>query len=216
MAASIKISELNSLSNLTDVDLFLVSDMETGTSKKVSYNTLKTSVITELSTAVTDLTDVVTQNRTDAETLVETVRAALQASVDANATGYSAGDSALDSRLDLLEADPTTQAIVDARVNALNTEIVALQNTVNNLDIDIAPETLNSINEIANALGDDPSFLPTLQGRLDVIEGDNATQTELDAVQAALDAYKAEIEERNLQLMLALDTPVYIDTLFGG
>ena len=44
MAASIKISELNSLANLTDVDLFLVSDMESATSKKVSYNTLKTSV----------------------------------------------------------------------------------------------------------------------------------------------------------------------------
>ena len=158
MAASIKISELNSLANLTDVDLFLVSDMESTTSKKVSYDTLKTSVTADVSSALTTLTSTVTQNKTDAETLVETVRAALQAAVDGNTTGYTAADT------------------------TLNDAIVALQTKVNNLDIDIAPETLNSINELAAAMGDDPAFLTTLQTRLTAIEGDNATQTELDAV----------------------------------
>ncbi len=138
MAASIKISELNSLANLTDVDLFLVSDMESTTSKKVSYSSLKSNVTADVSSALTNLTNVVSQNKTSAETLVETVRAALQAAVDANATGYAAADSALDSA------------------------IVALQATVNNLDIDIAPETLNSINELAAAMGDHPTFLTTL------------------------------------------------------
>ena len=157
MAASIKISELNSLANLTDVDLFLVSDMESSTSKKVSYNTLKTSVTSDVSSALTTLTGTVTQNRSDAETLVETVRAALQATVDANDASRISGDT------------------------TLNDAIVALQATVSNLDIDIAPETLNSINELAAAMGDDPTFLTTLQNRLTVIEGDNATQTELDA-----------------------------------
>jgi hypothetical protein len=264
MAASIKISELNSLTNLTDVDLFLVSDMESGTSKKVSYSSLKSNVTSDVSSALTNLTNVVTQNRTDAETLIETVRAALQASVDTNT------------------------AAVDA------------------LDVDIAPETLNSINELSAAMGDDPNFLaaklnvanPAFTGIitgpdidinngsltvassggvfsnvgffstgllsiggnasftdnvtfssgnvnfLDVIKIDDVEltasatelnyvagvtsniQTQLDSIQtsltgdnanqAELDAYKAYVDEMNFQLMLAYDTPTYIDTLFGG
>ena len=175
MAASIKISELNSLTNLTDVDLFLVSDMESGTSKKVSYSSLKSNVTDDVSSALTSLTGVVTQNRTDAENLVETVRAALQASVDSNATGFAAGDTALDGRLDILEADPTTKTYLDGQVSTLtsliNTQVASLgsridgvDTTIANLDIDIAPETLNSIDELAQALGDDPNFLSTVQG----------------------------------------------------
>lgn len=99
MAASIKISELNSLTNLTDVDLFLVSDMETGTSRKISYNNLKSNIITETSSALTDLEDVVAQNRSDAEALVETIRVALQASIDGNTVSFSAGDDQLEADL---------------------------------------------------------------------------------------------------------------------
>ena len=308
MAASIKISELNSLTNLTDVDLFLVSDMETGTSKKVSYSSLKSNVTADVSSALTSLTNVVSQNRTDAETLVESVRAALQAAVDANTAGYTSADTAIDTRLDVLEADPTTQSDLDAlsaQVTTLSNAITAVQTEVNALDVDIAPETLNSIDELAQALGDDPTFLTTLQNRLSAIENDNATQTELDAVnqsiqasfaamaddidqneadadaaiaaetaartaadanlqsqidaldvdlapetlnsinelaaamgddptflttlqgrvttiendnatQTELDAYKAFVDDMNFQLMLAYDTPTYIDTLFGG
>ena len=186
MAASIKISELNSLTNLTDVDLFLVSDMESGTSKKVSYSSLKSNVTSDVSSALTSLTDVVSQNKTNAETLVETVRAALQAAVDTNATGYATADTEIDSRLDVLEADPTTQAALDAQVTTLTAAIAAVQSDVNGLDIDIAPETLNSIDELAQALGDDPAFLSTLQSRIAAIESDNATQTELDAVNQSI------------------------------
>ena len=67
---------------------------------------------------------------------------------------------------------------------------------IESLDIDIAPETLNSINELAGALGDDPQIITNLQ--------------------AELTAYKAHIEDRNLQLALAYDTPLYVDTLLGG
>ena len=262
MAASIKISELNSLTNLTDVDLFLVSDMETGTSRKISYNNLKSNIVSETSSALTDLEGVVAQNRTDAETLIDTVRAALQTAIDGNSTSFAAGDTALSDRLDVLEldsvtkayvdnkvaevidfapenldtlnelaaamgdnpdlisgldtrvaaleVDPTTQAAVDAVNQSLTislgslsddvttntTNLTALQTTVDNLDIDIAPETLNSINELAGALGDDPNIITNLQ--------------------AELTAYKAHIEDRNLQLALAYDTPLYVDTLFGG
>jgi len=158
MAASIKISELNSLTSLTDVDLFLVSDMETGTSRKISYNNLKSNIITETSSALTDLEGVVAQNRTDAEALVETVRVALQASIDGNTA--------------------------------------ALQSSIDDLEIDIAPETLNSIDELAQALGNDPQIITKLQ--------------------AELTAYKAHIEERNLELALAFDVPTYAEIIYGG
>jgi len=99
MAASIKISELNSLNNLTDVDLFLVSDMETGTSRKISYTDLKSNITSDTTSALSSLTDVVSQNRSDAETLVETIRVALQASIDGNTTSFSAGDDQLEANL---------------------------------------------------------------------------------------------------------------------
>ena len=200
MAASIKISELNSLTALTDVDLFLVSDMETGTSRKISYNNLKSNVITDTASALSSLEGIVSQNKTAAETLVETVRAALQAGIDSNATNFDLADDGLETRLVVLEADPTTQTSLNSVNQSLTTsigtlagdvtqnttDISALQTTVANLDIDIAPETLNTIDELATALGDDPAFLSTLQSRLTVIENDNATQTELDAVNQSI------------------------------
>ena len=99
MAASIKISELNSLNNLTDVDLFLVSDMETGTSRKISYTDLKSNITSDTTSALSNLTNVVSQNRTDAEALVETIRVDLQASIDGNTTSFSAGDDQLEANL---------------------------------------------------------------------------------------------------------------------
>ena len=158
MAASIKISELNSLTDLTDVDLFLVSDMESGTSRKISYNSLKSNVTGDVSSALSSLTDVVTQNRNDAEALVETIRVALQASIDGNTA--------------------------------------ALQTSIDDLEIDIAPETLNSIDELAQALGNDPQIITNLQ--------------------ADLTAYKEHIEERNLELALAFDVPTYAEIIYGG
>jgi plasmid maintenance system antidote protein VapI len=367
MAASIKISELNSLDNLTDVDLFLVSDMESTTSKKITYANLKSNLVDNLQTAVADLTGVVSQNNTTVTASLATLQAdvdqnesdadaaiaALQATIDnldidiapetlnsINELSAAMGDdptflTTLQNRLDVVEGDNATQTELDAvnqsltlslgtlssdklnvadpvftgiisgpdidinngsltvassggvvsnvgffssgmlsiggaasftgnatfsggsfnllnglkisdvAVNAtadelnyvvgvtsnIQTQIDSIQTTISNLDIDIAPETLNSIDELAAAMGDDPAFLTTLQSRVTTIENDNATQTELDAavatlntsittgdstVQANLDAYKAYVDEMNFQLMLAYDTPTYIDTLFGG
>ena len=356
MASSLKVSELNSLNQLTDNDLFLVSDIETSTSRKVTFSTLKNDVTTQLA-------GVVAQNRQDTEALVETVRAALQlaigentsystetrssltssddelqtnidnlrtyvdgqissdmwlfsnqsefpsasdnhgrvvhshsdgamfyahggqwieianktyvddkvsslldfapenldtlnelaeaigddsafittlndsitalqADVDQNEADADAAIAALKADVDQNEADADAaiaaenaamlaavaavqsdvdqnEADADAADSALDTRISVLETSIDNLDIDIAPETLNSINELAAAMGDDPTFLTTLQSRVTTIENDNATQTELDA-------YKAHIEDMNLQLALAYDTPLYVDTLFGG
>ena len=214
MAASIKISELNSLTALTDVDLFLVSDMETGTSRKISYNNLKSNVITDTASALSSLESIVSQNRTDAETLIETIRVALQAAVDNNTASFGLADDGLDTRLDVLEADPTTQANVDTQVATLTAAITALQTEVGSLDIEIAPETLNSINELAAAMGDDPAFLATVQTRLTAIESDNATQTELDAVNQSVQVTLGSLASAD-DLKLNIADPVFTGILTG-
>jgi hypothetical protein len=173
MAASIKISELNSLTDLTDVDLFLVSDMETGTSRKISYTNLKSNVITETTSALSDLENVVSQNKLEAETLVDTVRVSLQTSVDLINNG-------LDARVNILETDPVTKTYVDNKV----TEVIGG-----------APETLDTLSELADTLGDNPHIITNLQSQLD--------------------DYIAHIEARNLEAALAEGT-LYSHTLFGG
>ena len=66
MAASIKVSELQTLTSLTDVDLFLVSDMETGTSRRVSYTDLKTNLLTDTANALAALESTVQSNHASA------------------------------------------------------------------------------------------------------------------------------------------------------
>jgi len=188
MAASIKISELNSLNNLTDVDLFLVSDMETGTSRKISYNNLKSNVITETASALSDLTDVVAQNRTDAEALVETVRSALQASIDGKATALGIVDDGFDARLNVLEADPVTKTYVDDKVSAKLSEV-----------IDFAPESLDTLNELAEAMGDNPNLISTIDTRVTDLENSTAAAdalaSEVVAREAAIAAVQADVDQ---------------------
>ena len=171
MAASIKISELNSLTDLTDVDLFLVSDMETGTSRKISYNNLKSNVITETASALSSLEDVVSQNKTNAETLVETVRVALQAAVDNNTANFGLADTELDTRLDVLELDPVTKTYVDTKVSEV---------------IGGAPDTLNSLSELADAMGDNPNLITDINTRVSALEVDPTTQSDVDSVNQSL------------------------------
>jgi len=128
----------------------------------------------------------VDQNEADADAAI----AAVQADVDQNEADADAAIAAVQADVDQNEAD------ADAADANLQTQINTINTTISNLEIDIAPETLNSINEIAAALGDNPQIILNLQ--------------------AELTAYKAHIEERNLELALAYDVPVYIETLQGG
>ena len=234
MASSLKVSELNSLNQLTDNDLFLVSDVETSTSRKVTYSTLKNNVTNQLA-------GIVAQNRQDAEQLVENIRASLQLAIDGN-TSYSTETrssltttseelqqgidnlrsylnsdmwlfsnqsefpspsenhgrvvhSHADGAMFYAHAGQWIELSTSTSVDSVQANIDALQATVDNLDIDIAPETLNSINELAEALGDDPQIITSLQSQLD--------------------DYIAHIEARNLEAALAFGE-LYVDTLYGG
>lgn len=80
MAASIKVSELQILSQLSDVDLFLVSDMETGTSRRVSYTDLKTNLLTDTTNALVALESTVQSNHASALSVIETNHATSMAS----------------------------------------------------------------------------------------------------------------------------------------
>ena len=84
---------------------------------------------------------------------------------------------------------------VDGVTSSIQTQLDSISTTISSLEIDIAPETLDSINELAAALGDNPNIIPTLQ--------------------AELTEYKAHIEARNLEAGLAFGE-LYVDNLTGG
>ena len=66
-------------------------------------------------------------------------------------TATAAEINAVDGRLDILEADAVTQAYVDAQVTNL---------------VDAAPGALDTLNELAAALGDDADFATTITNNL--------------------------------------------------
>lgn len=210
MATSIKLSELQSLTNLTPTDLFLVTDAETSSSRKVSYETLKSETITGVQQTITDLIGNAPETLNQLSELADALQdnpnilSELQAAVASNDTDIA---NEVTARGVAVTGEQTAReqavAALQALINSLQTEAAArlsrietLETSVDNLDIDIAPETLNSISELADAMGDNPQIITNLQTQLN--------------------DYIAHIEDRNLQLALAYDTPLYIDTLFGG
>ena len=167
-----------------------------------SANTTLQANITALSTAAAD-----------ARTALQT---ALQANIDAEALAGTNARSVLGGRLDSLELDPVTKTYVDAAVTNL---------------IDTAPGVLDTLNEIAAAIGDDANFITTvnssiaavqadvdanetasdaaeaaLSGRLDTLEADPTTATALAAVQSDVDANEAASDAAETALSGRLDT----------
>ena len=86
-----------------------------------------------------------------------------------------------------------------ARTDAID----ALQTLIDNLDVDIAPETLNSINELAAAMGDDPNFLTTLQGQITSLSAstasvDSGLQGQITTLQNTIDNLDIDIAPETL------------------
>lgn len=129
--------------------------------------------------------------------------AATKGQVDAEASARSAADSALDARLDIIEGADTVEGSVakaekdakdytDAREAAITTayqayadaaEADAISSANSYTDAEIAalvasaPAVLDTLNELAQALGEDPNFATTVAGQIGDI------QSELDATQ---------------------------------
>lgn len=209
MATSIKLSELQSLTNLTPTDLFLVTDSETSSSRKVSYETLKSDTITGVQQTITDLIGNAPETLNQLSELADALQdnpnilSELQAAVASNDTdianevtargvAVTGEQTAREQAVAALQALITSlQTEADARLSRIET----LETSVDNLDIDIAPETLNSISELADAMGDDPQIITNLQTQLN--------------------DYIAHIEARNLEAGLATGV-LYADTIYGG
>ena len=104
----------------------------------------------------------------------------------------TAADAALSSRIDTLEADPTTQAALDAEVTARTSGDSALDTRVTALEGNAAitdPTTATAVAAVqsdvdANQTASE-SADAALSGRLDVLEADPTTQTLLTAEETA-------------------------------
>ena len=85
------------------------------------------------------------------------LQTALQTAIDANALTSTNAEAALSTRLDSLELDPVTKTYVDGAVTNL---------------IDAAPGVLDTLNEIAAAIGDDENFATTITNNIATVQAD--------------------------------------------
>ena len=93
--------------------------------------------------------------------------------IDGTAVTPSAAEiNAFDGRLDALEADPVTKTYVDTQVTTL---------------VDAAPGALDTLNELAAALGDDANFATTITNSIAAVQADvDQNESDSDAAIAAL------------------------------
>ena len=103
---------------------------------------------------------------------------ALQADVDANELASDSAESALDVRLDVIEHASGVGSIAKAQADAQ----AFATTSINNL-IDGAPGALDTLNELAAALGDDASFGTTVTNSIAAVQADvNANEVVFDAI----------------------------------
>jgi len=117
-------------------------------------------------------------NYLDLATSLKDADSKLDTAIKAEETRAIAAENALDSRIATLELDPVTKTYVDAQDQSiLSTAAVYTDDAIAAL-VDAAPALLDTLNELAAALGDDPNFAATVATQIGNI------QSELDATQA--------------------------------
>jgi hypothetical protein len=112
---------------------------------------------TTMASANTTLQTNIDALSTAAATARTALQTALQTAIDANALTSTNAETALGTRLDSLELDPVTKTYVDAAVTNL---------------IDAAPGVLDTLNEIAAAIGDDENFVTTITNNIATVQAD--------------------------------------------
>ena len=114
----------------------------------------------------------------------------------------------------LLEtADTQIRSDFGVADNTLDQKITDLTTIVNNLDIDISPETLNSINELATALQDNPNIISSLQTKDSQLEGQITSLSASTATdQGTQDARLNQLEADVLALGQS-GAPTQLDTI---
>ena len=129
--------------------------------------------------------------------------------VTANKTASDTAEAALSGRVDSLELDPTTQTAVAAGDAATLVSANAYTDAEIASLIDSAPGAINTLNELAAAIGDDADFAATVTNniaaettartgadnalgvRVTALEADATTATAIAAVQSDVDANEA-------------------------
>ncbi|NDC23724.1 MAG: hypothetical protein EBZ49_06290, partial [Proteobacteria bacterium] len=125
--------------------------------------------------------------------------------------------SGLDARLDSLEADPVTKAYVDGQASGLDARLDVIEGPSGQAGsiakalvdakaytdqevsalVNSAPEVLNTLKELADALSGDASFASTIAGQIGSLSGAISTeignrQSDVSGLDARLDALEAD------------------------
>ena len=264
MPVSVRLSELSPITQaqLTDSDLFLVTDSEATSSKKLTLSDFKQHLFSGNSFAEFNDVDLVNPAPSDGQFL----------RYDAATQRWKAGDISLSSLGELSDVDLVTNPPVNGdslvwdgtkfvpseidldpiytvlgipedqthlgsftgehldenqnlkmalqtlsnaistevsnRTNAdtgIDTRLQTAETSVANLEVAMAPETLNSINELAAALGDDPTAFATLQTSHATLSTSHSTlSTNFTTGQATqdgrLDALEADVAALDIDL----------------
>ena len=160
---------------------------------------------TTMATANTTLQANITALSTAAASARTALQTALQTNIDAEALTGTNARGVLSGRLDSLELDPVTKTYVDAAVTNL---------------IDAAPGVLNTLNEIAAALGDDANFATTVTNNIATVQADvdaneaaalaarNAIQADVDANETTAAALVTTLETARNVITAAISTRV--------
>ena len=132
---------------------------------------------------------------------------ALQNNIDAEAANREAADVALSTRLNTLEQDPTTKTYVDEKVAEL---------------VNSAPEVLDTLKELADAIGDDPNFVTTVASQIGSVSAnlsaevsareaaDLALQGNIDLVVSDLEALDTRVDQLDDSAFVTREIPVGI------
>ena len=168
-----KLTQLNSILSTTTDAYVYVADIEgeggSYASKKIGIVQLVADILAKSdldaftgSTIADDST--IKEALQSLETLLETVESGLAQEL----LDRAAGDTALDVRVTTIEGDNATQTELDAAISAEETaRDAAISVAIANL-VDSAPGTLDTLNEIATALGNDPNLAATLTNLITV------------------------------------------------
>ena len=169
--------------------------------------------------------DLVSQAPDSGQTLIWDGTKFVPGTIDLSPLFSLIGEAAGDTDMGIFVSSPYLEdnASIRAHLQALSNGIVAetnarvdrtdsLQTLIDNLDIDIAPETLNSINELAQAMGDDPDFLNTLT--TGYTTADTNLQTQISNLQTTVNNLDIDIAPETLNSINELATALNDDPNF--
>ncbi len=171
-----------------------------------SSNEWQFSIAPKLSVDPSAQNDLVRKKYVDDEINAE--ESARAAAIAAEESARIAADNALDGRLDVLEGNDSTSGSV---AKALKDAKAYADQKISDL-VDGAPGLLDTLNELAAAIGDDESFATSIANQIAGLSGDitalqNASGLDLDAEESARIAADNALDGR-LDILEGADTVV--------